>query len=71
MITREHDARDAAAAGEICRRAVEEGVVRTLGGTDMAVVAETICVHSDTPNAIEVARAVFDELTRSNALTQN
>ena len=29
---------------------------------DVAVRADSICVHSDTPNAVEVARAVRDAL---------
>lgn len=58
IITREHAAKDAKAAAEKCVRAVREGKVRSTGGKDIAVRAETICVHSDTPNAVEIARAV-------------
>jgi UPF0271 protein len=29
-----------------------------VNGVDVAVRADCICVHSDTPNAIDVARAV-------------
>jgi UPF0271 protein len=39
-------------------RAVTEGKVRTLEGDDRAVEVETICVHSDTPGAAEIVRAV-------------
>ena len=35
-----------------------EGLTRSLGGKDVKVVAESICVHSDTPGAVEVAKAV-------------
>ena len=31
---------------------------QSVGGKDVAVGADAICVHSDTPNAVEVARAV-------------
>ena len=35
-------------------RAIEEKKVKNTGGTDTIVGADTICVHSDTPNAIEI-----------------
>ena len=63
IITREHDAKDPTAAAEICVRAIREGKVRSTGGKDVAVKAETICVHSDTPNAIDIARAVRAAIT--------
>ena len=43
-------------------RAVEEGKVKTTGGNDMPVRAEAVCVHSDTPNAPAIAKAVKDAL---------
>jgi len=39
---------------ERCLRAIAEKKVRNTGGTDTIVGADTICVHSDTPNAIEI-----------------
>ena len=35
-----------------------EGKVRSVGGVDVPVRADAICVHSDTPNAVAVAQAV-------------
>lgn len=58
IITREHAATDPAAAAAACLRAMREGVVRSVGGVDVAVRADAICVHSDTPNAVQVAQAV-------------
>ena len=58
IITREHHAVDPAAAAERARRAVAEGKVAAVGGRDVPVRAQSICVHSDTPNAVAVARAV-------------
>ena len=58
VISREHAAVDPGRAAERALRAVREGRARTLGGGDVAVRADSICVHSDTPNAVEVARAV-------------
>ena len=43
---------------EKARRAVREGKVASVNGKDVTVRADCICVHSDTPNAVEVARAV-------------
>ena len=37
-----------------CLRAISENKVKNTGGTDTVVGCDTICVHSDTPNAIEI-----------------
>lgn len=58
IITREHDAKDPQEAGERCLRAIECGKVKSIGGKDLPTSVETICVHSDTPNAVEIATAV-------------
>lgn len=58
IITREHHAVDPATAAERCLRAVKDGKTASVNGKDVPVRADSICVHSDTPNAIEVARAV-------------
>lgn len=62
IITREHDAKDPVDAAQKCVRAIREGKVRTVGGKDASVGASTICVHSDTPNAVDIARAVRDAI---------
>ncbi len=58
IITREHEAKEPKAAAERTLRAVREGKVRAVDGTDVAVGSESICVHSDTPNAVEIVEAV-------------
>jgi UPF0271 protein len=58
IITREHHAVDPTRAAERARRAVREGKVESINGNEVRVRADCICVHSDTPNAVEVARAV-------------
>ena len=65
IITREHPAKDPDIAASNCLRAIAEGKVRSVGGRDIKVGAETICVHSDTPNAVEIATAVRAALERS------
>jgi len=39
-------------------RMVAEGVVTAVDGNDVAVTAESACVHGDSPGAVEMARAV-------------
>lgn len=51
-------------------RAIKDGVTRSVNGKDVAVVADSICVHSDTPGAIEVAKAVYDILKREGVLAE-
>jgi UPF0271 protein len=58
IITREHAPTDPGRAADACLRAIREGKTRSLGGKDVAVRADAICVHSDTPNAVAVAQAV-------------
>ena len=58
IITREHAPTDPEHAAAVCVRAIREGKVTSVGGRDVAVRADAICVHSDTPNAVAVAQAV-------------
>ena len=58
IITRKHDPIDPEMAAHRCLRAIEEGVTESVNGVAVEVGADCICVHSDTPNAIEVAQAV-------------
>jgi 5-oxoprolinase (ATP-hydrolysing) subunit A len=58
IITREHGAKDPAEAAAKSLRAIKEGKVKSTGGKDVAVRADSICIHSDTPNAVAIAQAV-------------
>lgn len=58
IITREHHAVDPARAAERCVRAIREGKTASVNGKDVPVRADSICIHSDTPNAVAVATAV-------------
>ncbi len=62
IITREHEAMDPARCAEAARLAVAEGKLVTVGGRTLPVKATTVCVHSDTPNAVDIARAVRSAL---------
>jgi UPF0271 protein len=58
IITREHEPVDPEDAARRAVRAVKDGKTESVGGVDVAVRADCICVHSDTPNAVAVAKAV-------------
>lgn len=58
IITREHAAVEPEAAARRCLRAFQEGKVRCTDGTDISIRAGSICVHSDTPGAVEIIRAI-------------
>jgi len=58
IITREHPPVDAHLAAARCVRAIREGVTASVNNVDIKVGSDTICVHSDTPNAVEVTVAV-------------
>ncbi|MEZ5931930.1 MAG: 5-oxoprolinase subunit PxpA [Alphaproteobacteria bacterium] len=60
IITRDHHAVDPATAAARCLRAITEGKTESVSGKQVAVRADSICVHSDTPNAVAVATAVAD-----------
>ena len=62
IITREHAATDPQHAAAACLRAITTGKVASVGGKDVPVRADAICVHSDTPNAVAVAQAVRDAI---------
>ena len=62
IITRQHVAWDPTEAAARTLRAVTEGVVRSVDGNDVPMRAESLCVHSDTPGAVEVAKAVYEIL---------
>ena len=55
---------DPAAAAEQARVLAEGGPVATFGGGAVRIRADTICLHSDTPGALNLARAVHAALNR-------
>ncbi|MEJ3656307.1 LamB/YcsF family protein [Actinomycetes bacterium KLBMP 9759] len=62
VITRVHQAFDPAASAAGALRAVTDGVATATDGSDIPVRADCVCVHSDTPNAVELAGAVREAL---------
>ena len=69
IITREHPAVDPQAAAARCVRAIREGLVRTVGDRDVAVKAQSLCIHSDTPGAVEAAQVLRAALMAEGLLT--
>ncbi len=58
IITREHHAVEPETAASRCLTAVTQGRTSSINGKELTVRAESICIHSDTPNAVEVATTV-------------
>ncbi len=50
--------RDPAEAGSQALRIVERGSVIASDGSEVSVDAQTLCIHGDTPGALEIAAAV-------------
>jgi UPF0271 protein len=70
LITRHHVAYDPDQVRERVSRVLAEGVATAQSGADIPMKADCICVHSDTPGAVQVARAVRDavgEVTSSGS----
>ena len=53
---------DADRIAERTLRMVTEGTVEAVDGSEVEVVADSICLHGDTPGAVAMARAVRDTL---------
>ncbi len=64
IITREHIAYEPEAVAERALRALNEGLVTSIDGTDVPMNYETICIHSDTPGIEEVAPVLNEALSK-------
>ncbi len=62
IITREHVGKDPADAAKRSLRAVQHGTAVSVNGNEIPMRADCVCVHSDTPGAVDLARAVRDAL---------
>ncbi|WP_139347962.1 5-oxoprolinase subunit PxpA [Nocardia donostiensis] len=50
-------------ATERARKALTEGIATAVTGEEFPIRVDSVCVHSDTPNAIEIAQAVRNVLS--------
>ena len=62
ILTREHAAVDAEKAARLAIRVLKEGKATAQTGKDIPMRADCICVHSDTPDAVGIARVIHREL---------
>lgn len=62
IITREHAEISPETVARRVARAVGESRLVSVNGVELPVRVETICVHSDTPNALALVRAARDAL---------
>jgi UPF0271 protein len=49
-------------------RLVKEGVIEAIDGTELELEADTICIHSDTPTALDIARALREGFAEAEIL---
>jgi len=56
---------DAAAAAQRILRALQDNVMISVNGKKVPVKIDTICVHGDTPTAVEMARQLRQQLERA------
>ncbi|MCD5994079.1 5-oxoprolinase subunit PxpA [Pseudomonas sp. CDFA 602] len=57
VFTRNVKNHDPAQVADRVLRACREGVVRTVEGEDLVITFDSICLHSDTPGALDLAEA--------------
>ena len=65
VIQREKRALDPDIARKKIRKFIAEGIATAVNGEEIKLDAESICVHGDTPNAVEVILAIRDELKKA------
>lgn len=58
VFTRNVRAYDPAVVAARVLRACQHGLVRTVEGEDLAVSFDSVCLHSDTPGALDLAEAI-------------
>ncbi|WP_335998613.1 LamB/YcsF family protein [Halorientalis halophila] len=62
VIPKEKTARDPELVADRFISIATEGVVETPSGEQLDIPAESICVHGDTPNIVEILAAIHDRL---------
>ncbi|MFV0282229.1 MAG: 5-oxoprolinase subunit PxpA [Castellaniella sp.] len=62
VFTRRVEALDPQAIASKVVRACTEGLVQTVEGQDVAIEFDSVCIHSDTPGALELVRATRSAL---------
>ena len=65
IVTKKHNAPDVGNVVSKVDLAITQGLVKSTEGDLLPTRVETICVHSDTPNAVELAHAITNYLNSS------
>ncbi len=65
IITRKHGSKDPEEAARRVRQVLVDKKATTIDGTLIDMQADTICIHSDTPGAVELASAVRQALNEA------
>jgi 5-oxoprolinase (ATP-hydrolysing) subunit A len=65
LITRRHTAYEPDQVRERVARVLADGVAVAQSGREIPMRADCICVHSDTPGAVQIAEAVRDAVTEA------
>lgn len=62
VITRAHDAHEPGDVASRVRKMVIDKKVTALDGSELDIEGESVCVHCDTPGAVDIVKAVRDTL---------
>ena len=65
IVTRHHDALDPDDVHRRVTRVLREGVAETAGGKEIPMRADCVCIHSDTPGVVDLARAVHEAVAEA------
>ena len=66
VITRTHEAHDPERVALRVQRMVLDKQVTSINGKDIAINGSSVCVHSDSPGALEIVKAVRLALEKSD-----
>ncbi len=67
LITRRHAAYEPDLVRERVARVLAEGVATAQSGREIPMRADCVCIHSDTPRAVELARAAGDAVREATS----
>jgi UPF0271 protein len=70
IIERKKKSADALEVAKKAVRLVKEGKMATVDGGDMEIEIDSLLVHGDGPNVVEIVKAVRDELSKGNIKAQ-
>jgi len=66
IIPKRKDARDPTVVANRFVKIATEGTVESVSGTSLDIPADSICIHGDTPNVVEILEAVHQRLEETD-----